>query len=65
MTTTTEITEDDYTAAIEKLDEVYGSAEGIIGIIEMARDEEAIHFVDEVTGECIDACNGCLRSRAS
>lgn len=55
-------TEDEMTAAIEKLDEVWGSgADQLIGLIETVRDEETVHTTD---GEvCLDDCDGCLTDR--
>jgi hypothetical protein len=62
-TTTTKMpTEEDFTAAIEKLDATYGGdAEAFISIIETVRDEEAFHDVED--GKCIEDCMGCLTER--
>jgi hypothetical protein len=59
-------TEADYTAAIERLDEVWGSgANQLIGIIETVRDEETVHTTDNEAGECVDDCRGCLVERVA
>lgn len=54
-------TEEDFAAAIERLDQVYGSTAGeLIALIETVRDDETLHVIDNEARECVDDCTGCL-----
>ena len=64
MTTAADLpTEEDYTAAIERIDRAYGSdAESFIfELIETVRDDETIHDTED--GKCVADCVGCLSER--
>jgi hypothetical protein len=63
MTTATEITEEQYTAAIERIDEAFGSVQGLVDVLEAVRDEETLHTTDNEANECVDDCVGCLTER--
>jgi hypothetical protein len=58
-------TEKEFTSAIEKLDEVYGStAEELIELIETVRDEETVHTTEARDAFVhTDDCTGCLTER--
>lgn len=69
--TTVEITDEQYTAAIERLDRVYGAdASEITEMIEAVRDEGIVHGVkvtgSDIYGEthaCPADCVGCMTER--
>ncbi len=65
-----EITEQEYTAAIETLDRVYGGgASDLMEMIVAVRDQEIVHRIDEATAtrgddwECVPDCGGCMSER--
>jgi hypothetical protein len=64
LTERPELTDEDYTAAIEKIDAVYGQpAAELMELIESVRDEEIVHFASLETGRCVEDCAGCLAER--
>jgi hypothetical protein len=64
VSATTEITEEDYNAAIEKIQAVYGQdGEDFVSVLETVRDEETIHKVGYEARGCVPDCVGCLTER--
>jgi hypothetical protein len=64
MTTTTAKipTDEEFNAAIEKLEAVYGSdADPFVSVIETVRDEETVH--DASHQEFTEGCMGCFTER--
>jgi hypothetical protein len=55
---------EDYTAAIEKIQAVYGSDGGdFVSVLETVRDEETIHTTGYEARGCVPDCVGCLTER--
>jgi hypothetical protein len=55
---------EDYNAAIEKIQAVYGSDGGdFVSVLESVRDEETIHKVGYAARGCVPDCVGCLTER--
>lgn len=58
------LSEENFEAAIVRLDEVYGSvAEHLIGLIETVRDDETLHDRPGGSSTCGEGCAGCLSER--